>query len=122
MIDSNVPCVYNIVISMRYDVKIIRSNIMRAELYSDGIKRINAKVVVPMDVSDVADYILSAVVGESVTLNEVRSLNKRQLLGVAKGEVETFGVHKPKKMMRNADPVTENQVRTYVYDMFPELH
>lgn len=95
---------------------------MRAELYSDGIKRINTKVVVPMDVSDVADYILSAVVSDSVSLNEVRSLNKRQLLGVAKGEVETFGVHVPKETIREADPITEQQVRTYVYDMFPELH
>jgi len=53
---------------------------MRAELYEDGIKRINTKIVVPMDITDVADYILSAVQSGTVRPYAVTSLNKRQLL------------------------------------------
>jgi len=94
---------------------------MRAELYEDGIKRINTKVVVPMDITDVADYILSAVRTDAVTLREVSTLNKRQLLQVAKNEVESFGIHQPKDHIQNIDPRTESVVRGYVTDMFPEL-
>ena len=39
---------------------------MRAQVYPDGAKRINAKIVIPMSHSDVSDYILSAIVSEQV--------------------------------------------------------
>ena len=36
---------------------------MRAQKYNDGIKRINAKIEVPLSNEDVGDYILSALIG-----------------------------------------------------------
>jgi hypothetical protein len=94
---------------------------MRAKLYEDGIKRINTKIVVPMDITDVSDYILSAVQSGTVRPYEVTKLNKRQLLQVAKDEVESDGVHRPKESLSDIDALLESRVRTYVSDMFPEL-
>ena len=94
---------------------------MRAELYEDGIKRINTKIVVPMDITDVADYILSAVQSGTVRKYAVTSLNKRQLLQVAKDAVESDGIHRPKENLIDIDALVEARVRTYVGDMFPEL-
>ena len=94
---------------------------MRAELYEDGIKRINTKIVVPMDITDVADYILSAVQSGSIGVHAATHLNKRQLLQVAKDAVEGDGIHRPKELLVDVDAIIESKVRTYVGDMFPEL-
>lgn len=94
---------------------------MRAQLYEDGIKRINAKIEIPMTHTDVAEYVLSAIVSEVVDLNSVQKLNKRELLKVAKKEIYTMGVQEPKNRISNVDTETNIIVRNYVKNMFPEL-
>ena len=41
---------------------------MRAQVYPDGVKRINAKIEIPMTHQDVAEYVLSAIVNEQINL------------------------------------------------------
>lgn len=94
---------------------------MRAQLYEDGVKRINAKLEIPMAHTDVAEYVLSAIANEAVSLDEVQKLNKRELLRIAKGEIFTFGVTAPKTMTTTIDNDTSVIVRNYVKNMFPEL-
>ena len=62
---------------------------MRAQIYKDGVKRINAKIEVPLSDEDVGDYILGALVGESIDLKSLQTMNKRQLLHLAKEEIKT---------------------------------
>jgi hypothetical protein len=94
---------------------------MRAQLYPDGVKRINAKIEIPMSHDDVSDYIVAAIVGDNVTLDEVQNLNKRELLRVAKGEIYNLGVEAPRQLTRNVDRDTSVIVKNYVKRMFPEL-
>jgi len=94
---------------------------MRAQLYPDGIKRINAKIEIPMTYTDVADYIMSAIAQRQVTLDEVQELNKRELLRVAKGEIRTQGIEAPRGNITRVDRDTQEIVNNYVKRMFPEL-
>lgn len=94
---------------------------MRAQLYNDGVKRINAKIEIPMTHEDVAEYVLSAIVSDHVSLDEVQRLNKRELLRLAKGEIYTMGVDAPKYRIADVDQETNIIVRNYVKNMFPEL-
>jgi hypothetical protein len=94
---------------------------MRAQIYPDGVKRINAKIEIPMTHIDVAEYVLSAIVTENVNLDQVQRLNKRELLRVAKDEIYTQGVEAPKQQLKGIDTETNIIVRNYVKNMFPEL-
>tara|TARA_B110000444_G_scaffold205085_1_gene198197 strand:- start:237 stop:524 length:288 start_codon:yes stop_codon:yes gene_type:complete len=94
---------------------------MRAQIYPDGVKRINAKIEIPMTHIDVAEYVLSAIVTENVNLDQVQRLNKRELLRVAKDEIYTQGVDAPKQQLKGVDTETNIIVRNYVKNMFPEL-
>lgn len=94
---------------------------MRAQLYPDGVKRINAKIEIPMSHDDVSDYIVAAIAGDNVTLDEVQNLNKRELLRVAKGEIYNLGVEAPRQLTRTVDRDTSVIVKNYVKRMFPEL-
>jgi hypothetical protein len=94
---------------------------MRAQIYPDGVKRINAKIEIPMTHIDVAEYVLSAIVTENVNLDQVQRLNKRELLRVAKDEIYTQGVDAPKQQLKGVDNETNIIVRNYVKNMFPEL-
>jgi hypothetical protein len=94
---------------------------MRAQIYPDGVKRINAKIEIPMTHIDVAEYVLSAIVTENVNLDQVQRLNKRELLRVAKDEIYTQGVDAPKQQLKGIDNETNIIVRNYVKNMFPEL-
>lgn len=94
---------------------------MRAQIYPDGVKRINAKIEIPMTHIDVAEYVLSAIVTENVNLDQVQRLNKRELLRVAKDEIYTQGVEAPKQQLKGVDNETNIIVRNYVKNMFPEL-
>ena len=94
---------------------------MRAQIYNDGTKRINAKIEIPMEHSDIAEYVLSAIVNEQVTLDGVQRLNKRELLRLAKGEIFTQGVEAPKSKGSQASQETKIIVHNYVKRMFPEL-
>jgi len=94
---------------------------MRATTCSDGVKRINAKIEVPMTHVDVSDYVLSAVSGEVITLESVQQLNKRQLLQVAKEEVYNYGVAVPRQRAKEVDTKTNIIIRNYVKNMFPEI-
>ena len=48
---------------------------MRAQVYPDGVKRINAKIEIPMTHQDVADYVLSQTPGATVSnLSSTRAL------------------------------------------------
>lgn len=94
---------------------------MRAQLYEDGVKRINAKIEIPMTYDDVSDYVLCAIACEIVTLDEVQSLNKRELLRVAKDEIYTHGAQHPRYKAIEVDGDTRVIVKNYVKRMFPEL-
>jgi hypothetical protein len=94
---------------------------MRAQLYPDGIKRINAKIEIPMTHEDVSDYVLSAIVNKNIDLIQVQQLNKRELLRVAKDEIYCMGVETPKTRISQVDTETNIIVRNYVKNMFPEL-
>ena len=94
---------------------------MRSELYPDGVRRINAKIEIPMSDADVSLYILSAIVSENSTLNDIQSLNKRQLLQLAKEEIWRDGAEVPRVRAENADRDTKVIIKNYVRMMFPEL-
>lgn len=94
---------------------------MRAQLYDDGVKRINAKIEIPMSHDDVATYILSAVVDKATTINHVQKLNKRELLRLAKEQIEAFGIAMPKEKALTADLEDSIIIRNYIKQMFPEL-
>lgn len=94
---------------------------MRATTYDDGVKRINAKIEVPLSDEDVSDYILSAIVSDVIDLKELQRLNKRQLLQVAKDEIRIMGTEQPKYRINEVDNDTRVIVKNYVKQMFPEL-
>jgi hypothetical protein len=94
---------------------------MRATIYQDGVKRINAKIEVPLSDEDVGDYILSALIGESIDLKRLQTMNKRQLLHLAKEEIKTFGTENPRIRVNDIDNDTQVIVKNYVKQMFPEL-
>ncbi len=94
---------------------------MRSQVYPDGIKRINAKIEIPMTHQDVAEYVLCAIANEQINLDQVQKLNKRELLRVAKDEIYQFGIEAPKTKIGNIDKETDIIVRNYVKQMFPEL-
>jgi serine protease inhibitor len=92
---------------------------MRATKYEDGIKRIKAKIEVPMSVDDVSIYILSALTSNIVDLAKIQKLNKRELLQLAKDEVRDKGTGKIS--IETVDNDTKVIVKNYVKQMFPEL-
>lgn len=94
---------------------------MRAQLYEDGVKRINAKIEIPMSCDDVATYILSAVVNHTATVGSVQKLNKRQLLALAKQQIADSGIDAPLETATNAEMEDDIIIRNYVKQMFPEL-
>jgi hypothetical protein len=95
---------------------------MRSELYPDGVRRINAKIEIPMSDADVSLYILSAIVSENSTLHDIQNLNKRQLLQLAKEEIWRDGAEVPRVRAENADRDTKVIIKNYVRMMFPELN
>ena len=92
---------------------------MRATKYEDGVKRIKAKIEVPMCIDDVSTYILSAITSNIVYLAKIQKLNKRELLQLAKDEVRHKGTGKIS--IETVDNDTKVIVKNYVKQMFPEL-
>ena len=92
---------------------------MRATKYEDGIKRIKAKIEVPMCIDDVSTYILIAFTSNIVDLAKIQKLNKRELLQLAKDEVRDKGTGKIS--IETVDNDTKVIVKNYVKQMFPEL-
>tara|TARA_B100000941_G_scaffold289838_1_gene270148 strand:- start:11 stop:292 length:282 start_codon:yes stop_codon:yes gene_type:complete len=92
---------------------------MRATKYEDGVKRIKAKIEVPMCVDDVSTYILGALTSNIVDLAKIQKLNKRELLQLAKDEVRENGTKKIS--IESVDNDTKVIVKNYVRQMFPEL-
>ena len=92
---------------------------MRATEYKDGIKRIKAKIEVPLSELDVSNYVLSAITHKSINLSQVQRLNKRELLQLAKEEIKGKGTESIK--IDAFDNDTSVIVRNYVKQMFPEL-
>tara|TARA_B100000989_G_scaffold260909_1_gene211696 strand:- start:211 stop:492 length:282 start_codon:yes stop_codon:yes gene_type:complete len=92
---------------------------MRATKYEDGIKRIKAKIEVPMCIDDVSTYVLSAFTSNIVDLAKIQKLNKRELLQLAKDEVRDKGTGKIS--IETVDNDTKVIVKNYVKQMFPEL-
>ena len=92
---------------------------MRATEYKDGIKRIKAKIEVPMSELDVGNYVLSALTHNVVNLTQIQKLNKRELLQLAKEEVKQKGIQAIS--IESVDNDTKVIVRNYVKQMFPEL-
>jgi|SaaInl74LU_5_DNA_1037368.scaffolds.fasta_scaffold59440_2 hypothetical protein len=119
MLDYVIICI--LVTVTNNGIQEVKNKTMRAQIYPDGVKRINAKIEIPMTHVDVAEYVLSAIVTEQVNLDQVQKLNKRELLRVAKGEIYTQGVEAPKHHITKVDNETDIIVRNYVKNMFPEL-
>lgn len=94
---------------------------MRSIINEDGVARINAKIVIPMSDTDVSDYVISAVNSNLASVNDVQTLNKRELLQLAKQEISTLGVYEPKTRVEQVDNDTQVIIRNYVKRMFPEL-
>jgi hypothetical protein len=92
---------------------------MRATEYKDGIKRIKAKIEVPMSELDVGNYVLSALTSNAVNLTQIQRLNKRELLQLAKNEVKEKGIKSIS--LESVDNDTNVIVRNYIKQMFPEL-
>jgi len=92
---------------------------MRATEYKDGIKRIKAKIEVPMSELDVGNYVLSALTHNVVNLTQIQKLNKRELLQLAKNEVKEKGIRSVS--IESVDNDTKVIVRNYIKQMFPEL-
>jgi|TARA_B110000459_G_scaffold198316_1_gene243108 hypothetical protein len=92
---------------------------MRATEYKDGIKRIKAKIEVPMSELDVGNYVLSALTSNAVNLTQIQKLNKRELLQLAKNEVKEKGIKSIS--VESVDNDTNVIVRNYIKQMFPEL-
>tara|TARA_B100000809_G_scaffold115854_1_gene114017 strand:+ start:160 stop:441 length:282 start_codon:yes stop_codon:yes gene_type:complete len=92
---------------------------MRATEYKDGIKRIKAKIEVPMSELDVGNYVLSALTHNVVNLTQIQKLNKRELLQLAKEEVKEHGIKSIN--IESVDNDTKVIVRNYIKQMFPEL-
>ena len=92
---------------------------MRATEYKDGIKRIKAKIEVPMSELDVGNYVLSALTSNAVNLTQIQKLNKRELLQLAKTEVKEKGIKSIS--VESVDNDTNVIVRNYIKQMFPEL-
>ena len=92
---------------------------MRATEYKDGIKRIKAKIEVPMSELDVGNYVLSALTSNAVNLTQIQKLNKRELLQLAKNEVKEKGIKSVS--LESVDNDTNVIVRNYIKQMFPEL-
>jgi hypothetical protein len=92
---------------------------MRATEYKDGIKRIKAKIEVPMSELDVGNYVLSALTHNVVNLTQIQKLNKRELLQLAKNEVKEKGTKSVS--IESVDNDTKVIVRNYIKQMFPEL-
>lgn len=92
---------------------------MRATEYKDGIKRIKAKIEVPMSELDVGNYVLSALTHNVVNLTQIQKLNKRELLQLAKNEVKEKGIKSIS--LESVDNDTNVIVRNYIKQMFPEL-
>lgn len=92
---------------------------MRATEYKDGIKRIKAKIEVPMSELDVGNYVLSALTNNVINLSQIQKLNKRELLQLAKNEVKEKGVKSVS--LESVDNDTNVIVRNYIKQMFPEL-
>ena len=92
---------------------------MRATEYKDGIKRIKAKIEVPMSELDVGNYVLSALTHNVVNMTQIQKLNKRELLQLAKEEVKQKGIQSIS--IESVDNDTKVIVRNYVKQMFPEL-
>lgn len=94
---------------------------MRAQLYEDGVKRINAKIEIPMSLDDVGQYVMSALINNKVDLDEVQKLNKRELLRLAKTEIYDNGVEDAFSVDTERMPEANIIVRNYIKNMFPEL-
>ena len=96
---------------------------MRAQLYKDGILRINAKIEIPMSHHDVSEYLIASIEKNNQTLEEIQKLNKRELLRAAKREIYDCGVEAPrsKTVQETVDMETSVIVKNYVKNMFPEL-
>ena len=92
---------------------------MRATEYKDGIKRIKAKIEVPLSELDVSNFVLSALTHNVVDLLQVQKLNKRELLQLAKEEIKGKGTESVN--VDTVDNDTQVIVRNYVKQMFPEL-
>ena len=90
---------------------------MRATIYEDGVKRIKAKIEVPMDLEDVSRYVLHALSTNVVDLQAVQRLNKRELLQLAKEEVRMHGAGVSGSVDNNTSVIVKN----YIEQMFPEL-
>jgi hypothetical protein len=94
---------------------------MRAQKYEDGVMRINAKIEIPMSLDDVGVYVMSAIINNKTDIDDVTSLNKRELLRLAKSEIYDNGVRDAFKHDLEKSPAANAIVKNYIKKMFPEL-
>ena len=114
MVDSNASCLYIKYIKYIGKQQSTMVETMRATIYDDGVKRIKAKIEVPMDIEDVSNFVLHALSNNVVDLRSVQTLNKRELLQLAKDEVKNNGVNVNASVDNDTTVIVKNYVKQMV--------
>ena len=102
---------------------------MRSHACEDGIKRITAKLIVPMCLDDIVLYSLSALSFANASANSfnpvtyLETLNKRQVFTLAKNEVIDRGKDAPRSRVRSVYSEDDiNRATDIIKEIFPELN
>jgi hypothetical protein len=97
---------------------------MRSSLDDDGVRRIQAKIVVPMGIDEITAFALSnpRFAGYKAGINQFESLNKREMFQVAKESVALRGTELPTAIVSKMWTVIhQRRARKYVVGLFPEV-
>lgn len=99
---------------------------MRSKICEDGVRRIIAKVVVPMGIPEITTFALSnpAFAGDEEAMNTFENLNKRQLFKLAKDSVAYRGddmAQAEQVVNSNWTPRQIERARKHVEMLFPEV-
>ena len=87
---------------------------MRSSKCPDGKRRILTKIEVPMDVEDIASFAWTAVVDDVINPTDtLKSMNKREILRLAKKTVKKDGTAGPTEFPA--------EILQHVKNMFPEV-
>ena len=102
---------------------------MRSHACEDGIKRITAKLIVPLCLDDIVLYSLSALAftnAAAESFNPVSDLEtpkKRQVVTLARNEVIDRGKDVPRSRVRSVYSENDiNRATDIIKEIFPELN
>mgnify|MGYP000017581083 FL=1 len=102
---------------------------MRSHACEDGIKRITAKLIVPLCLDDIVLYSLSALAFTNAAADSfnpvsyLETLNKRQIFTLAKNEVIDRGKNIPRSRVTSVYSEADiNRATDIIKEIFPELN